>query len=86
MLGFFSILVCLNQINIEVPSLPTDNLYKFLALSGVLIIILFNYLITSVSLKNENELESDKLELKLASHKINSLKESIENSGINTSL
>jgi hypothetical protein len=39
----------------EIPNLPTDNLYKFMALSGVLIILVFISMYTArVSTLNEN--------------------------------
>jgi hypothetical protein len=66
----------------DIPSLPTDNLYKFMALSGVIVLIVFNYLCISTGFKNRNDWASLKSEMKLLENDtilLNTSNENFEN-------
>lgn len=62
-----------------IPSLPTDNLYKFMALSGVIIFIMINYLIISTGYKQFTDVDAINLELNLLMHDTTTLNMSEEN-------
>lgn len=66
----------------EIPSLPTDNLYKFMALSGTILVIVMSYLMISTGIKNRNDRITLELEKNLSLNDTvlrNTSKENFEN-------
>jgi exonuclease VII large subunit len=61
------------------PSLPTDNLYKFLALSGVVILLFSAYFMKTRVLELEDQVEILKAEKQIGLEKIRSIEECQKN-------
>lgn len=47
----------------SIPSLPTDNLYKFVALSGVLIFIILSYIVVNFISDSQNRVDTLNMEI-----------------------